>query len=75
MTASNKNAPAHLQLMRKKAVAYELGISRHTVGRMIKSDPDFPTFFEITPGIEVIERAAFDRWLIGKRVKARLRPT
>ena len=74
MANANDAPPVRLQFMRKKQVAYELGISRHTVGRMVKNDPEFPTFFEITPGIEVIERAAFDRWLISKRVKARIAP-
>ena len=73
VATTNQISPVHLQFLRKKQVAFELGISRHTVARMINKDPDFPTFFEITPGIEVIERAAFDRWLVGKRVKARLK--
>ena len=60
--------------MRKKLVAFELGISRHTLARMIKIDSDFPVFFEISPGIDVIERPAFDRWLQMKRVNARLKP-
>lgn len=55
------------QYMRRQMVAYELGISRHTLARMIKSDPSFPRFFEITPGIAVIARADFDHWLRTKR--------
>lgn len=74
LTSPEKSPPVHLQFMRKKLVAFELGISRHTLARMIKIDADFPVFFEISPGIEVIERPAFDRWLQIKRVKHRLKP-
>lgn len=65
------NAPRHAGFMRRQAVAYELGITRHTLARMIVRDSDFPRFFEITPGIEVIERADFDRWIARKKIKAR----
>ena len=62
------------QFMRRQAVAFELGISRHTIARMLKSDATFPRFFEITPGIEVIARADFDGWLRKKRLKAYTKP-
>lgn len=62
------------QFMRRQAVAYELGISRHTIARMLKVDATFPRFFEITPGIEVIARADFDNWLRKKRLKAYTQP-
>ena len=55
-------------------MAYELGVSRHTVSRMLKTDATFPRFFEITPGIEVIARADFDGWLRKKRLKAYTKP-
>ena len=58
------------QYMRRQAVAYELGVSRHTLTRMLKRDSTFPRFFEITPGITVIARADFERWLREKRLKA-----
>lgn len=58
------------QYMRRQAVAYELGLSRHTLSRMLKRDPSFPRFFAISPGVEVIARADFDRWLREKRIKA-----
>lgn len=64
-------APAHRQFMRRQAVAYELGITRHTLARVIKSDPDFPRFFAISPGIEVIERREFERWLLRRKLSAR----
>ena len=60
--------------MRRQAVAFELGISRHTVARLLLSDATFPRFFEITPGIEVIARADFDGWLRKKRLKAYTKP-
>lgn len=62
------------QYMRRQAVAFELGISRHTISRMLKADATFPRFFEITPGIEVIARVDFDGWLRNKRLKAFTKP-
>jgi predicted DNA-binding transcriptional regulator AlpA len=56
------------QYMRRQMVAYELGISRHTLTRMLKTDKSFPKFFDITPGIAVVSRADFDHWLRGKRL-------
>lgn len=58
------------QFMRRQAVAFELGVSRHTISRMLKVDAEFPRFFEITPGIEVIARADFENWLRKKRLAA-----
>ena len=62
------------QFMRRQAVAFELGISRHTIARMLKTDATFPRFFELTPGIEVIARADFDGWLRKKRLAAFTKP-
>lgn len=62
------------QFMRRQAVAFELGISRHTLSRMLKRDPTFPRFFEITPGVTVIARADFERWLREKRLKSLAAP-
>ena len=62
------NKPAMSRFMRRQQVAYELSISRHTLTRMLKRDSSFPRFFEITPGIEVIGREDFDRWLREKRL-------
>lgn len=58
------------QFMRRQAVAFELGVSRHTLTRMLKRDPTFPRFFAITPGVEVVARADFERWLREKRLTA-----
>ena len=62
------------QYMRRQLVAYELGISRHTLTRMLKVDATFPRFFEITPGIAVIARADFEHWLRTKRLAALTAP-
>ena len=62
------------QYMRRQMVAYELGISRHTLARMLKTDTSFPKFFEITPGIAVIARADFDHWLRVKRLASTAAP-
>ena len=67
-----KAEPARASFMRRQAVAFELGITRHTLARVLKNDPTFPRFFAITPGIEVIERLDFERWLQRKRLAARL---
>lgn len=58
--------------MRRQAVAFELGITRHTLARIIRKDATFPAFFAISPGIEVIERLDFERWLQRKRLDASL---
>lgn len=61
------NPPRHSSFMRRQAVAFELGVSRHTLARIIKGDHTFPPFFAISPGVEVIERSDFDTWLLRKR--------
>lgn len=58
--------------MRRQAVAYELGITRHTLARVIAKDLTFPRFFAITPGIEVIDRLDFERWCQRKKLAARV---
>lgn len=62
--------PVRAQFLRRQQVAFELGISRHTLARVIKSDPHFPRFIPITPGIEVITRTEFEAWLRRKRFTA-----
>ncbi len=69
---NERKAPAHAQFMRRQAVAFELGVSRHTLARMIASDKTFPRFFAISPGIEVCERAEFDAWVAQRKLAARL---
>lgn len=60
------NEPAIARFMRKKQVCFDLGISRHTLTRMLKRDTTFPRFFEVTPGVEVVARADFEHWLRAK---------
>ena len=62
--------PAIARFMRRQQVAFELGLSRHTLSRMLKTDATFPRFFEITPGIEVVAHEDFDRWLRERRLKS-----
>lgn len=59
--------------MRRQQVAFELSISRHTLARMLSRDATFPRFFAITPGVEVIAREDFDRWLREKRLSSQVR--
>ena len=54
------------------AVAFELGITRHTLARLIAKDKTFPRFFAITAGIEVIAREDLDAWIARKRTESRL---
>jgi len=63
--------PAHALFMRRKDVAAELGVSRGTLARMLKSDPTFPRFVSLTPGIEVIDRRDFEAWLVAQRARSR----
>lgn len=64
------NAPRHASFMRRQAISFELGISRHTLRKIIDSDAEFPRFFAVSPGIEVIHRADFERWLSRKRLES-----
>lgn len=68
---STRPAPVHAQYMRRQHVAWELGITRHTLARMLAADASFPKFFAITPGIEVIDRSDFNRWVQQKRLSSR----
>ncbi|XAH21637.1 hypothetical protein AAFF27_16615 [Xylophilus sp. GW821-FHT01B05] len=68
-----RTEPAVSRYMRRQAVAFELGIGRHTLSRMLKRDATFPLFFAITPGVEVIAREDFDRWLREKRLASQMR--
>lgn len=55
--------PIIARFMRRAHVCYELGISRHTLTRMLKRETKFPRFFEVTPGVEVVARVDFEHWL------------
>lgn len=63
-------APRHVSFLRRAQVAYELGITRHTLARIIATDTRFPRFFQIAPGVEVIERRDLERWIRLKKLMA-----
>ena len=68
---SESRTPMRAQYMRRQAVAYELGVTRHTLSRLLAKDATFPRFFAITAGIEVIARTDFEQWLEQKRLASR----
>ncbi len=70
--SNERKAPTHTTFMRRQAVAFELGVSRHTLARMLEKDKTMPRFFAISPGIEVCERAEFDAWVEQRKLAARL---
>lgn len=59
------------KLLRKKGVADMLGFSRHTLGRIMKKDPTFPRFIELSPGIKMVRASAIRIWLARKELAAR----
>ncbi len=59
------------RLLRRKGVAAMLGISRHTLRRVIQADPTFPRFFELSPGIAMVRARDVRRWLRRKELQAR----
>ena len=59
------------RLLRKKGVADMLGFSRHTLGRIIKNDPSFPRFIELSPGIKIIRVREIRIWLARKELETR----
>ena len=48
--------------LRKEGVAELLGISRHTLARIIKRDSTFPLFVELSPGIHMIRTSKVMEW-------------
>lgn len=42
-----------ITLLRRKQVEARLGIKRHALARLIASDPSFPVFFNVTPGVRL----------------------
>jgi predicted DNA-binding transcriptional regulator AlpA len=65
-------APIRSDYLRRQAVAFELGITRHTLARLIQRDGTFPQFFAITSGIEVIAREDLEAWIQRKRTDSRV---
>jgi integrase len=60
------------KFLRRKAVCVELGITRHTLTKIISTDKRFPAFFDISPGIAVIERTDLEAWVRLKKNIARV---
>jgi predicted DNA-binding transcriptional regulator AlpA len=58
------------KVLRMKAVAALLGISRHSLRRVIQSDPTFPRFFPISPGVLVVREHQVRAWLRRKELDA-----
>lgn len=61
------------RLLRRKEVAAMLGIGRHTLARLIRSDPTFPRFFDISRGISKVRAREVSRWIQEKELQARER--
>ena len=59
------------KLLRKKGVADMLGFSRHTLDRIMKKDPTFPRFIELSPGIKMVRAREVRAWLLMKELEAR----
>jgi len=57
--------------LRKKAVATLLGVSRHTLRRLLKSDQSFPRFVQLTPGVHVVRLRDVRLWIRRKELQAR----
>lgn len=57
------------KLLRMKGAACMLGISRHTLRRLMKQDPTFPRFIELTPGIRMVRERDIRAWLRRKEVE------
>jgi predicted DNA-binding transcriptional regulator AlpA len=57
-------------LLRKQGVADMRGFSRHTLGRVMKKDPTFPQFIELSPGIKMVRAREIRIWLARKELEA-----
>lgn len=57
-------------LLRMQGAADMLGISRHTLRRLMKKDPTFPRFIELTPGIRMVRARNIRAWLRKKEVES-----
>jgi predicted DNA-binding transcriptional regulator AlpA len=68
--AAKKPEPRHSSFLRRAQVAHELGITRNTLLRITRTDARFPRFFELAPGIRVIERRDLERWIKLKKMLA-----
>jgi predicted DNA-binding transcriptional regulator AlpA len=68
MARGTPEAPADDRFLRRKGVADLLGVSRHTLRRLIERDATFPRFIRISAGIEVVRKRAVLHWLSGKEL-------
>lgn len=59
------------RLLRQQGAAALLGISRHTLKRIMDRDPTFPRFIELSPGIRMVRAREVRAWLRGKELDAR----
>lgn len=59
------------KLLRKKGGADMLGFSPHTLGRIMKKDPTFPHFIELSPGIKMVRVRDIRAWVRRKELDAR----
>lgn len=62
------------KFLRQKGVAAMLGISRHTLKRIIDRDPTFPRFIELSPGIRMVRAREISAWIRTKELDARKQP-
>mgnify|MGYP001042128594 CR=1 FL=1 len=58
------------KLLRMKGVADMLGVSRHTLRRLIQKDPSFPRFIELSPGIRMVRARNIKAWIRKKEVES-----
>lgn len=58
------------KLLRMKGVAGMLGISRHTLRRIMQNDVTFPQFIELSPGIRMVRVRDVRAWFRRKEVEA-----
>lgn len=64
-------APEDDTLLRQKGAAALLGVSRHTLARIIANDPTFPKFICLSPGIRMVRARDVRAWLRSKELSAR----
>lgn len=58
------------KFLRMKGVAALLGVSRHTLRRIIDRDPTFPPVVELAPGIRMWRARQVIEWLNRKELAA-----
>lgn len=56
------------QFLRMKGIAALLGISRWTLREIVKTDPSFPRFIELSPGVRMVRARAVREWVRRKEL-------